>query len=109
MTIGILFDADIRNGGSYQMSINNLVILKKNFIKEKINFIIFVHKKHQLLDKLNINYNIIKLTLLDYIFIIFRNIYFIKYLIKKFNLLSIFEKKLQKKKYQFNNIFFYVL
>jgi glycosyltransferase involved in cell wall biosynthesis len=97
MTIGILFDADIRNGGSYQMSINNLIILKKNFTKEKINFIIFVHKNHQVLDKLNINYNIIKLTLLDYIFIIFRNIYFIKYFIKKFNLLSIFEKKLQKK------------
>ena len=92
MTIGILFDADIRNGGSYQMSINNLVVLKKNFIKEKLNFIIFAHKKHQVLDKLNINYNIIKLTLLDYIFIIFRNIYFIEYFIKKFNLLSIFEK-----------------
>ena len=90
MKVGILFDADIQNGGSYQMSINNLVVLKKNFIKEKINFIIFAHKKHQLLDKLNINYNIIKLTLLDYIFIIFRNVFFFKYLIKNFNLISVF-------------------
>jgi glycosyltransferase involved in cell wall biosynthesis len=97
MTIGILFDADIRNGGSYQMSINNLVVLQKNFIKEKINFIIFAHKKNKLLDKLNINYNIIKLTLLDYIFIICRNIFFVKYLIKNFNFISVFEKKLKKK------------
>jgi glycosyltransferase involved in cell wall biosynthesis len=97
MKVGILFDADIKNGGSYQMSINNLFLLKKNFIKEKINFIILAHKKHQLLDKLNINYNIIKLTLLDYIFIIFRNIFFVKYLIKNFNFISVFEKKLQKK------------
>ena len=52
MITGILFDAVRQNGGSYQMSINNLVVLKKNFIKEKINFIILAHKKHQLLDKL---------------------------------------------------------
>jgi hypothetical protein len=32
MTIGILFDADIRNGGSYQMSINNLVLLKELYL-----------------------------------------------------------------------------
>ena len=31
MITGILFDADIRNGGSYQMSINNLLELKKSF------------------------------------------------------------------------------
>jgi glycosyltransferase involved in cell wall biosynthesis len=97
MSIAILFDADIKNGGSYQMSINNLLQFKKNFTKANLDFIIFTHKKDATLDKLKINYNIIKLSLFDYIFIFFRNIYLINYLINRSHLVSNFEKKLLKK------------
>jgi glycosyltransferase involved in cell wall biosynthesis len=97
MSVGILFDADIKNGGSYQMSINNLLEFKKKFIKENLNLIIFTHRRDSTLDKLNIDYKIIKISLIDYIFIIFRNIYFINFLIKKLNWISNFEKKLLSK------------
>ena len=96
MIAGILFDADIRNGGSYQMSINNLLELKNSFSNSNLELIIFSHKKNYILDSLNINYEIIKLSILDYIFIILVNIFLFKYLINKFNLYSTFEKKLIK-------------
>ena len=93
MITGILFDADIRNGGSYQMSINNLLELKKSFSNANIKFIIFTHEKSYILDNLNINYEIIKLSILDYIYIFLINTSLFKYLINKFNFYSLFEKK----------------
>jgi len=97
MVTGILFDADIRNGGSYQMSINNLLELKKSFSNSNIKFIIFTHEKSYILDNLNIDYEIIKLSILDYIYIFLINTSLFKYLINKFNFYSLFEKKLARK------------
>ena len=94
MNVGILFDANINNGGSYQMSINNLLEFKKNFKRENLNLFIFAHRRETVLDRLNINYIIIKITFIDYVFIVFRNIFFINYLLKKLNCISNFEKKL---------------
>jgi hypothetical protein len=98
MTIAVLFDADSKNGGSYQMSINNLLELRKNFSNSNIKFIILAHKKNYILDNLNINYEIIKLSILDYIFIFLINFFLFRYLLKKLNIDSPFEKKLIKKK-----------
>jgi len=94
MAIGILFDADIENGGSYQMSINNLLEFKKNFEKDNINFVILTHKKYKILEELNIKYQIIKITIFDYIFILLRNIFFINLFLDKFLFISLFERKL---------------
>jgi glycosyltransferase involved in cell wall biosynthesis len=97
MIVGLLFDADIKNGGSYHMSINNLVELRKSFKKLNFKCIILTHEKNLVLEKLKVDYEIIKLTFFDYIFIILRNIKIINYLINKKNLISSFEKKLLKK------------
>ena len=97
MKVGLLFDADVKNGGSYQMSINNLLAFKKNFEKKNINFYVFTHENHVVLNQINIKYDIIKITLFDYIFILLKNIYIINCLINKFYLSSYFEKKLLKK------------
>lgn len=97
MTVSLVFDADIKNGGSYQMSINNLLAFKKDFEKKNINFYVFTYQNYEVLNQLNIKYEIVKITLLDYIFILLKNIYIIKYLIYKFSLFSCFEKKLLKK------------
>jgi glycosyltransferase involved in cell wall biosynthesis len=97
MTVSLLFDADIKNGGSYQMSINNLLAFKKNFEKRNINFHVFAHRSHEVLNQLNIKHEIIKITIFDYIFIFLKNISIINYLVNKFLLSSSFEKKLLKK------------
>ena len=55
MITGILFDAVRRDGGSYQMSINNLLIFINNFKKKNIKYIILTHKKNIHLDQLKIN------------------------------------------------------
>jgi glycosyltransferase involved in cell wall biosynthesis len=97
MITGLLFDADIKNGGSYQMSINNLIELRNNFSNSNLKLVIFTHKKNYILDNLNIDYQIIKLSIFDYIFIFLINFFFFKNLVKKFNICSLFEKKLIKK------------
>jgi glycosyltransferase involved in cell wall biosynthesis len=79
------------------MSINNLLQFKKNFIKENLDFVIFAHKRDTTLDKLKIDYNIIELSLFDYLFIFFRNINFINYLINRSHWVSNFEKKVLKR------------
>ena len=53
MTIAILFDAVRGNGGSYQMSINNLLTLVKNFKKKKIKLVVLTNKKELNLDQEN--------------------------------------------------------
>jgi len=93
----ILFDADIKNGGSYQMSINNLIELRNSFSNSNLKLVIFTYKKNCILDNLNIDYQIIKLSIFDYIFILLINFILFKNLFKKFNISSIFEKKLIKK------------
>jgi len=98
MTVAILFDANIDNGGSYQMSINNLLEFKKNFEKENINFVILTHENYKILDELHIEYQIIKMTIFDYIFIFLRNIPFVNKFFDTSLFISIFEKKLLRKK-----------
>ena len=56
MITAILFDADIKNGGSYQMSINNLIELRNSFSNSNLKLVIFTHKKNCILDNLNIDY-----------------------------------------------------
>ena len=98
MITAVLFDANSKNGGSYQMSINNLLELRKIFSSSKIKLIILAHKKNYILDNLNIDYEIIKLSILDYIFIFLINFFLFGNLLKKLNIYSQFEKKLIKKK-----------
>jgi glycosyltransferase involved in cell wall biosynthesis len=104
MKIAVLFDAQIKWGGSYQMSINNLLELRKSFKCVNIKLIILAHKKNCILDNLNIDYEIIKLSILDYIFILLINFFLFGNLLKKLNIYSSFEKKLIKK--EVNIIFF---
>ena len=59
MKTAILFDADIKNGGSYQMSINNLIELRNSFSNLSLKLVIFTNKKNYILDNLNIDYQII--------------------------------------------------
>ena len=54
--IGILFDVDRKNGGSFQMSTNNLLAIVKNFKKLKIEFAILAHKRNLELENLNLKY-----------------------------------------------------
>ena len=84
MSIAILFDADIKNGGSYHMSINNLLEIKKNFNRNNLNCVILTHESNSELERLNIDYQIIKITFFDYIFILLRNIILINNIITLF-------------------------
>ena len=95
--IGILFDVDRRNGGSFQMSTNNLLSITKNFKKLKIEFIILTHQRNLELKNLNLKYKIVKLSIRDYFFLIITNIPIFKKLFCKFNFQSSFEKKIIKK------------
>jgi glycosyltransferase involved in cell wall biosynthesis len=95
--IGILFDVDRKNGGSFQMSVNNLLMMVKNLKKSKIEFFILTHKKNLELKKMNLKYQIVKLSISDYFFLIISNIPIFKYLFSKFNSFeSSFEKKIIK-------------
>ena len=60
MKKGILFDMIRENGGSFQMSVNNLITLTNNFKKKKIQFVILTQKKNLELKNLNLKYKIIK-------------------------------------------------
>ena len=91
MIKAILFDAKRQNGGSYQMSLNNLISFIDNFKKKKIKYIIITHKKNSDLDNLKINYRIVNLTTWDYIFIFLNNLFFIKKILKFLNINSSFE------------------
>ena len=66
--VGIFFDATRKNGGSFQMSVNNLIILINNFKKKKIKYIIFTNKRNIELQNLNIKYQVIKLSICDFFF-----------------------------------------
>jgi glycosyltransferase involved in cell wall biosynthesis len=93
---GIFFDADRKNGGSFQMSINNLLSIIKNFKKIKIEYLILTNKKNLELKNLNLKYQIVKLSISDYFFIIINNMPVFKDLFSKLNFQSSFEKKLTK-------------
>ena len=97
MTVGIFFDSRRNNGGSYQMSFNNLLTFIKNFKKNKTNYKILTNEKNTDLDKLNIKYIKIEIILWDYFFLFFQNFTISKYFLNKFDVYSPFEKKLFKK------------
>ena len=109
MTTAILFDAVRSNGGSYQMSINNLLTIIKNFKKKKIKYIVLTHKKDYGLRQLKIKYQIIQLSLWDFFFIFLKKILVLENFFNKFNLKSEFEKKLLKKKNLYINFFIYLV
>jgi glycosyltransferase involved in cell wall biosynthesis len=98
MKIAILFDAKSEWGGSYQMSINNLIAIKNSLEEKNLELVILSHKDSPLLNKLGINYEIVKLSLLDYLFLIFQNIFLFKLIINRFEICSFFEKKIINKK-----------
>ena len=69
MKAGILFDISRINGGSFQMSLNNLKTIMAN-LKEKNNKIIIIaHKNNLELKKLNLEYEIVKISIIDYFFL----------------------------------------
>jgi hypothetical protein len=98
MKTGILFDLPRKNGGSFQMSVNNLITIINNLKKKKIQFVILTHKKNSELKNLNLEYKIIKLSVSDYFFLIISNVVIFKYLFNKFYFYSLFEKKLMQNK-----------
>jgi glycosyltransferase involved in cell wall biosynthesis len=104
MAIAILFDAIRRNGGSYQMSINNLLTLINNFEKKKIKCIVLTHKKNLTLRQLKIKYRIIKITKRDFFYVFVKKFLLLENLFNKFDLKSEFEKKLLKQ--NVNMLFF---
>ena len=106
MIKAILFDAIRQNGGSYQMSLNNLISFIDNFKKKKIKYIVLTHKKNLDLDKLKINYEIVNLTTWDYIFVFLNNLFFINKILRFLNIRSSFEKKLLKLKIKLLIFFF---
>lgn len=97
MKIGILFDIQRANGGSFQMSLNNLNKIIDNLKQKDHKFLIITHKNHPELNKLNFKHQIIKLTVIDYFFFIINNIVLFKKIFNIFNFSSPFEKKLIKK------------
>jgi glycosyltransferase involved in cell wall biosynthesis len=103
MKIAVLFDAQTKWGGSYQMSINNLLEIKDLAKKNNIELVVISHKKNSILDILKIDYEIIRFSAFDYLFLFFQKSFIFKLIINKFKILSIFEKKLIK-----NNIKFIV-
>ena len=94
--VGIFFDATRKNGGSFQMSVNNLITLINNFKKKKVKYIIFTNKRNIDLQNLNIKCQIIKLSIFDFFFLIISNTLFLKYLVNKVDFISPFEKKLMR-------------
>jgi|LakMenEpi03Aug12_release.lakeMendotaPanAssembly.Ray.scaffolds.fasta_scaffold10406_6 glycosyltransferase involved in cell wall biosynthesis len=94
--IGILFDADRKNGGSFQMSINNLLAMIKNFKKLKLQIVILVDKKNLELKNLNLKYQIVKFSVSNYFFLIISQMPIIKNSFNRFNFVSSFEKKIIK-------------
>lgn len=101
MKVGILFDAKKNFGGSYQMSINNLLDIKKISQKKNLECIVLAHKKSEILDNLKINYEIIKLSIFDYMYLIFQNSILFKLLVNRIKFLSPFERKIKKKNVKF--------
>ena len=97
MIKAILFDATRQNGGSYQMSINNLLSTINNFKKKKIKYIILTHEKNSDLDKLKIKYQIIKIQKWDYVFSLLRNINILNSILDILKIKSSFEIELLKK------------
>jgi glycosyltransferase involved in cell wall biosynthesis len=97
MNIAILFDAVRTNGGSYQMSINNLITLKDNLQKNNITPIILTHNKNVDLNKLKFKYEVVNLSFCDYLIVILHNIPLLNFFFFKICQTSPFEKKLLKK------------
>ena len=94
--VGILFDSDFKNGGSHQMSVNNLLDIQKILRGQNLQCIILAHRKSKILDDLKIKYKIIKLSIFDYLYLIFQNSFLFKLLVNKIKFLSSFEKKIKK-------------
>ena len=97
MIKAILFDATRQNGGSYQMSINNLLSTINNFKKKKIKYIILTHEKNLDLDKLKVKYQIIKIQKWDYVFSLLRNINILYSILDIFKIKSSFAIELLKR------------
>jgi glycosyltransferase involved in cell wall biosynthesis len=91
--VAVYFDSDASSGGSYQMSINNLLALRNKFLKKNLSLYIFLEKHNKDLDKLNIKYEVIKISIFDKIFQYLINFIFFKILVNKFSICSPFEKK----------------
>jgi glycosyltransferase involved in cell wall biosynthesis len=101
MKIAVLFDAQIKWGGSYQMSINNILDFKDLAKKNNIDLIIITHKKNSILDNLKINYEIVRFSWFDYLFVILQKSFIFKLIINKLQLSSFFEKRLIAKNIKF--------
>ena len=97
MRTAVIFDIVRKNGGSYQMSLNNLITFVDNFKKNKIEYVVLTHKKNLDLDRLKIRYQIIKISVWDYVFTIFQNIKILNFFLNILDIYSPFEKKLNKK------------
>ena len=94
MELGILFDASRVNGGSYQMSINNIKSLVNNLKKNKIKYFVFTHQNNPNLDFLKIKYKIIKISKMDFLYLFLSRLKIFKKILNKLNISSQFENNL---------------
>lgn len=95
--VAVFFNSKSSSGGSYQMSINNLLALKEKFSKNNLNLLVYSEKKNKDLDNFNIKYEIINFSIFDKLFIYLTNFIFFKFLINRFSICSGLEKKLLQK------------
>ena len=98
MIKGLFFDGKRQNGGSYQMSINNLLSFVHHFKNNSIKYKILTNNKIKDLDKLKIKYQIINLEIWDYLFIFFKNITILSLILEILKISSSLEKKLINQK-----------
>ena len=95
LTIGIIFEGDLKSGGGFQQQISTILELN-NYSDKKYNFIAFVFSKENklILEKFGLKTVIIKRTFLGKVLNHFyRQEWFYRYA-KKFKIRSKFEKKL---------------
>ncbi len=95
--VAVFFDCKVSSGGSYHMSINNLLSLRKKFLSKNLDLLVLSNKKNSDLDDKNIHYEIINFSILDKIFLYLTNFIIFKLLINKFDICSMIERKLLKK------------
>ena len=95
--VAVFFNSKSSSGGSYQMSINNLLALREKFLKNNLKLLVYSEKKNKDLDNFNIKYEVINFSIFDKLFAYLTNYIFFKFIINRFSICSGLEKNLLKK------------
>ena len=79
--VAVFFNSKSSSGGSYQMSINNLLALREKFLKNNLKLLVYSEKKNKDLDNFNIKYEVINFSIFDKLFAYLTNYIFFKFII----------------------------